>query len=325
MSQLEFAHVTKRYGNLEALSAFSLSVNKGELISILGPSGCGKTTALRVAAGFESCDEGRLIMNGHIISPVPPHKRNMGMVFQSYSLFPHLTVTENIGFGLEVRKMPKKKRDETVANMLDLVRLVDVGHRYPHQLSGGQQQRVALARALAIEPTVLLLDEPLSALDAKVRIEVRDEIRSLQKRTGTTTLFVTHDQEEALSISDRVCVMDKGVIQQVGTPRDVYENPSTDFVATFIGETNTVELNGAEVFVRPEHTRVVFDAEPNSYRGIVRSTAFTGPTQTVIVELSVDGRLVRATSTNMVTDNWVPGQEVGIVFDHVLRHTNSPA
>jgi len=319
MSQLEFAHVTKKYGDLEALSSFTLSIEEGELISILGPSGCGKTTALRVAAGFEKCDAGQLTMNGQDISAVPPQKRNMGMVFQSYSLFPHLTVAENIGFGLAIRKMDKKKRESVVSDMLDLVRLVDVGHRYPHQLSGGQQQRVALARALAVEPTVLLLDEPLSALDAKVRVEVREEIRSLQKRTGTTTLFVTHDQDEALTISDRVCVMSNGVIQQVGTPREVYENPSTAFVATFIGETNLAVIGGKEVLVRPEHTRVVSDAEPDSFRGIVQSLSFAGPLKTVVVRMSVDENLIRATMTNTVGDDWTVGQEIGVVFDHVLR------
>jgi putative spermidine/putrescine transport system ATP-binding protein len=299
-----------------------LSIEKGELISILGPSGCGKTTALRVAAGFEKFDAGQLTMNGQDISSVQPQKRNMGMVFQSYSLFPHLTVAENIGFGLSIRKMDKKKRASVVSEMLDLVRLVDVGHRYPHQLSGGQQQRVALARALAIEPAVLLLDEPLSALDAKVRVEVREEIRSLQKRTGTTTLFVTHDQDEALTISDRVCVMSNGVIQQVGTPREIYDNPSTAFVATFIGETNAVVIGGKEVLVRPEHTRVVSDAEPDSFRGIVQSLSFAGPLKTVVVRMSVDGSLVRATMTNTVGDDWTVGQEIGVIFDHVLRPTD---
>lgn len=318
MSQLEFAHVTKKYGDLEALSAFTLSVQKGELISIVGPSGCGKTTALRVAAGFEKFDAGRLIVNGQNVELVPPQKRNMGMVFQSYSLFPHLTVAENIGFGLTIRKMEKKKRASVVSDMLDLVQLVDVGHRFPHQLSGGQQQRVALARALAIEPTVLLLDEPLNALDAKVRIEVRDEIRSLQKRTGTTTLFVTHDQEEALTISDRVCVMSKGVIQQVGTPRDVYDNPGTAFVATFIGETNSVVIGGKEVLVRPEHTRVVNDAEPDSYRGSVQSVSFAGPLKTVVVRMSVDESLVRATMTNTGGVDWTIGQEIGVIFDRLV-------
>lgn len=318
MSQLEFAHVTKKYGDLEALSAFTLSVQKGELISIVGPSGCGKTTALRVAAGFEKFDAGRLIVNGHNVELVPPQKRNMGMVFQSYSLFPHLTVAENIGFGLTIRKMEKKKRASVVSDMLDLVQLVDVGHRYPHQLSGGQQQRVALARALAIEPTVLLLDEPLNALDAKVRIEVRDEIRSLQKRTGTTTLFVTHDQEEALTISDRLCVMSRGVIQQVGTPREVYDDPGTAFVATFIGETNSVVIGGEKVLVRPEHTRVVNDAEPDSYRGSVQSVSFAGPLKTVVVRMSVDESLVRATMTNTGGVDWTIGQEVGVIFDRLV-------
>lgn len=318
MSQLEFSHVTKKYGDLEALSAFTLSVQKGELISIVGPSGCGKTTALRVAAGFEKFDAGRLIVNGQNVELVPPQKRNMGMVFQSYSLFPHLTVAENIGFGLTIRKMEKKKRASVVSDMLDLVQLVDVGHRFPHQLSGGQQQRVALARALAIEPTVLLLDEPLNALDAKVRIEVRDEIRSLQKRTGTTTLFVTHDQEEALTISDRVCVMSKGVIQQVGTPREVYDNPGTAFVATFIGETNSVVIGGKEVLVRPEHTRVVNDAEPDSYRGSVQSVSFAGPLKTVVVRMSVDESLVRATMTNTGGVDWTIGQEIGVIFDRLV-------
>ena len=318
MSQLEFAHVTKKYGDLEALSAFTLSVQKGELISIVGPSGCGKTTALRVAAGFEKFDAGRLIVNGQNVELVPPQKRNMGMVFQSYSLFPHLTVAENIGFGLTIRKMEKKKRASVVSDMLDLVQLVDVGHRFPHQLSGGQQQRVALARALAIEPTVLLLDEPLNALDAKVRIEVRDEIRSLQKRTGTTTLFVTHDQEEALTISDRVCVMSKGVIQQVGTPREVYDNPGTAFVATFIGETNSVVIGGKEVLVRPEHTRVVNDAEPDSYRGSVQSVSFAGPLKTVVVRMSADESLVRATMTNTGGVDWTIGQEIGVIFDRLV-------
>ena len=318
MSQLEFSHVTKKYGDLEALSAFTLSVQKGELISIVGPSGCGKTTALRVAAGFEKFDAGRLIVNGQNVELVPPQKRNMGMVFQSYSLFPHLTVAENIGFGLTIRKMEKKKRASVVSDMLDLVQLVDVGHRFPHQLSGGQQQRVALARALAIEPTVLLLDEPLNALDAKVRIEVRDEIRSLQKRTGTTTLFVTHDQEEALTISDRVCVMSKGVIQQVGTPREVYDDPGTAFVATFIGETNSVVIGGKEVLVRPEHTRVVNDAEPDSYRGSVQSVSFAGPLKTVVVRMSVDESLVRATMTNTGGVDWTIGQEIGVIFDRLV-------
>ena len=257
---------------------------------------------------------------------LPKLRAKVGMVFQHFELFPHLSVMEN----LTIAQIKVLGRSEAEAKKKGLGYLERVGlsahaHKFPAQLSGGQQQRVALARALAIEPSVLLLDEPLSALDAKVRIEVRNEIRSLQSRTGTTTLFVTHDQEEALSISDRVCVMDKGVIQQVGTPRDVYENPCTNFVATFIGETNNVVINGKEVFVRPEHTRVVQDAEPSSYRGIVREATFTGPTQTVVVELSLDGTFVKAAGTNRTKESWLPGQEVGIVFDQVLKISGASA
>jgi putative spermidine/putrescine transport system ATP-binding protein len=318
MSQLEFALATKRFGNVTALSSFSLSIKHGELITILGPSGCGKTTALRVAAGFEHLDEGRLIMKGQDISHVAPQKRNMGMVFQSYSLFPHLTVVQNIAFGLTVRKTDKKKIKTTVSDMLDLVRLIDIGDRYPHQLSGGQQQRVALARALAIEPSILLLDEPLSALDAKVRVEVRDEIRALQLRTGTTTLFVTHDQDEALAISDRVCVMSEGVIHQVDTPREVYERPSSNFVARFIGQSDTVNLNGQEMLFRPEDVRLVPDAEPASFRGIIRSIEFGGSTCTFQIVLTVNGTVVRSVCTNRDAHQWAVGQEVGVLFDHPL-------
>jgi putrescine transport system ATP-binding protein len=238
MSQLEFAHVTKKYGDLEALSAFTLSIEKGELISILGPSGCGKTTALRVAAGFEKFDAGRLIMNGHNIEPVPPQKRNMGMVFQSYSLFPHLTVAENIGFGLSIRKMDKKKRASVVSEMLDLVRLVDVGHRYPHQLSGGQQQRVALARSLAKRPQLLMLDEPLGALDKKLREQTQVELVNIIKQVGVTCVLVTHDQDEAMTMADRIAVMSEGSLLQVGTPNEVYESPNCRFVADFVGNVN---------------------------------------------------------------------------------------
>lgn len=319
MSQLEFAHATKRFGNVTALSSFSLSIKHGELITILGPSGCGKTTALRVAAGFEHLDEGRLIMKGHDISHVAPQKRSMGMVFQSYSLFPHLTVAQNIAFGLTVRKTDKKKIKTTVSDMLDLVRLIDIGDRYPHQLSGGQQQRVALARALAIEPSILLLDEPLSALDAKVRVEVRDEIRALQLRTGTTTLFVTHDQDEALAISDRVCVMSEGVIHQVDTPREVYERPSSSFVARFIGQSDVVNLNGQELLFRPEDIRIVQDAEPASFRGIVQHIDFAGATCTVQVMLPVNNAVVRSVCTNRDAHQWTVGQEVGVLFDHPLH------
>ena len=214
-------------------------MQQGELISLLGPSGCGKTTALRIAAGFEFADSGTISLGGHDISDVPAHKRNMGMVFQSYSLFPNLDVSANIEYGLRTRKIDNAPTAKArVAEMLELVQLEAHAKKYPHQLSGGQQQRVALARALAIQPAVLLLDEPLSALDAKVRASLRDEIRRIQTEVGITTLFVTHDQEEALAISDRIAVMSQGQIEQLGTPTEIYRNPSTAFVARFIGSMN---------------------------------------------------------------------------------------
>ena len=256
MSQLEFVSITKRYGDVTALDNFTLTVPGGKLVSLLGPSGCGKTTALRVAAGFEPVETGRLVAGGHVISHVPPQKRHMGMVFQNYSLFPHMTVLENVMFGLTVRGADKTKRTAQSMDMLDLVQLSHVADRHPHQLSGGQQQRVALARALVFQPSVLLLDEPLSALDAKVRVEVRDVIRDLQTRLGTTTIFVTHDQEEALTISDVICVMNEGRVQQVGTPREVYDTPVNEFVGRFVGDSVTIPVNGENRLSRPEDLSV---------------------------------------------------------------------
>jgi putative spermidine/putrescine transport system ATP-binding protein len=241
VAELQFEAVHKRFGSTVALRSLDLAVNKGEFVSLLGPSGCGKTTALRIVAGFEQPDGGRLMVRGKDITNVPVNKRDMGMVFQAYSLFPNLTVLNNVAFGLRVRRMPRAQQMKRAGDLLDLVGLSTMADRYPHQLSGGQQQRVALARALAIEPSVLLLDEPLSALDAKVRVQLRDEIRRIQTRLGITTLFVTHDQEQALSISDRVVVLSQGQIEQVGVPSEIYGNPSTVFVAQFVGTMNRIE------------------------------------------------------------------------------------
>ena len=226
-----------------------LALETGEFVSLLGPSGCGKTTALRLVAGFDQPDSGRIVIDGKDITSTPPNKRDMGMVFQAYSLFPNMTAEQNVEYGLRIRRKPKTERNMHVAELLELVGLGHAAKRYPHQLSGGMQQRVALARALAIEPKVLLLDEPLSALDAKVRVQLREEIRRIQLELGITTLYVTHDQEEALSISDRVAVMYGGKIEQIGSPAEMYGNPATPFVAEFIGTMNrltpTVSDDGA--------------------------------------------------------------------------------
>jgi len=238
MARVVVEGLTKRFGRIVAVQDFTLEVAEGELVSFLGPSGCGKTTVLRCIAGFERPDAGRILVDDRVLNDVPPERRGIGMVFQTYALFPHMTVAENIAFSLMIRGRPREEQERVVKQMVALVHLEGLEDRYPHQLSGGQRQRVALARALAMRPKVLLLDEPLSALDAKIREELREEIRRIQKTLGITTLYVTHDQEEALALSDRVVVMNMGRIEQIGTPFEVYNAPRTPFVATFVGTMN---------------------------------------------------------------------------------------
>ncbi len=241
MAFLDIEHLEKSFGTNRVVKDFSLGIEKGEFVSLLGPSGCGKTTVLRMVAGFETPSSGAIHIDGQDVVGMRPNQRNIGMVFQAYALFPNLTVAGNVGFGLKIKGVPKPEIDARVAEMLALIGLPDLGGRYPFQLSGGQQQRVALARALAPRPSVLLLDEPLSALDAKVRVSLRTEIRSIQRELGITTIFVTHDQEEALSISDRIVVMSGGIADQVGTPFEVYNRPTTKFVANFVGTLNSFD------------------------------------------------------------------------------------
>jgi len=235
---IRFEGVQRHFADVSALDGFDLEIDKGELIALLGPSGCGKTTALRILGGFDHPDAGKVFVNDVDVTTLPAHKRDMGMVFQAYSLFPNMDVRTNVAFGLRMRGQDKAKRLQRADELLELVGLAQTADRYPHQLSGGQQQRVAIARALAIEPEVLLLDEPLAALDARVRLQLRAEIRSLQQRLGITTLFVTHDQSEALSIADRVGVMRSGRLEQIDTPQNVYRQPATQFVAEFVGAMN---------------------------------------------------------------------------------------
>ncbi|HEU5363857.1 MAG TPA: ABC transporter ATP-binding protein [Gaiellaceae bacterium] len=243
MSYLQLESLHRHFGPVKALNGIDISLGEGEFLSLLGPSGCGKTTALRLVAGFDRPNQGRVLVEGRDITGVAPNKRDMGMVFQAYSLFPNMTARQNVEFGLKIRGRDRSSRSKRVEELLELVGLAQAGDRFPHQLSGGMQQRVALARALAIEPRVLLLDEPLSALDAKVRVQLREEIRRIQLELGITTLYVTHDQEEALAISDHVAVMYGGVIEQMGTPSEMYTAPKTPFVAEFIGTMNRLEAH----------------------------------------------------------------------------------
>jgi putative spermidine/putrescine transport system ATP-binding protein len=304
MAYLELSGLEKRYRDTIAAADVTLGVEKGESVALLGPSGCGKTTTLRMLAGLAAPDRGRIAVDGADITELPAHKRNMGYVFQSYALFPHMNVARNVGFGLEERGVGTSERKERVADALETVRLKELAHRRPRELSGGQQQRVALARALVIRPSVLLLDESLSNLDAKLRQTMRREIRDLQRALGITTLFVTHDQVEALAMCDRIAVMNRGRIEQVGTPLDVYERPATRFVAGFVGSVNVLpasrDANGdllvwgmpipgvksfaageTDVFVRPQRMRLVAASEPVApdmprLKGKVEQTIFIG-------------------------------------------------
>ena len=266
MSKLTLQNLRKSFGQTVAVDNVSLEVPQGELVALLGPSGCGKTTTLRMIAGFIGASAGRILIGDQDVTTLPPYRRNTGMVFQSYALFPHMTVAENVAFGLEMRKVPKEERDRRVEEALRLVRLEGLGGRMPRQLSGGQQQRVALARGLVINPEVFLLDEPLSNLDAKLRHDVRLEIRQLQQRLGLTTVFVTHDQEEALTLADRLVLMEKGVVQQIGTPTELYERPANLFVADFIGKSNFFkgQIAGSNEFRTEAGTVIRFDGQPTS-------------------------------------------------------------
>jgi putative spermidine/putrescine transport system ATP-binding protein len=338
-STLEFSRIRKTFGTAVALESFNLAMEAGEFVSLLGPSGCGKTTALRIAAGFERPDSGAVAVDARDVLGIPAHKRNMGMVFQSYSLFPNLDVRANVAFGLRVRKVTKSEQERRVGEALERVHLSAMAARYPHQLSGGQQQRVALARALVFEPAVLLLDEPLSALDAKVRVNLREEIRRLQLQLGMTTLFVTHDQEEALSISDRVGVMSHGNIEQLGPPREVYGQPATPFVARFVGRINEFpgELGadgvcvagvrvgvgaplgvgvGSDVIVmsRPEDLRVArLNGESAGLPGTAVSDHFAGASSVVRIRLDVLDQLVDV-QMNPDADAVAPGDRVQVRF-----------
>jgi len=338
---LELTGIRKEFGDFAALKGVSLGVRQGELLCFLGPSGCGKTTLLRIIAGLEVQSAGTIIQAGRDISRLPPMDRDYGIVFQSYALFPNLSVADNVAYGLVNRRMARAQREARVAELLQLVGLPDAGGKYPAMLSGGQQQRIAIARALATSPGLLLLDEPLSALDARVRVRLRGEIRSLQQRVGITTILVTHDQEEALSMADRIVVMKEGQIEQIGTPDEVYTRPATPFVADFVGKTNLLPatpaggggvqvgpqrfactVNGAaglgnlRLFFRPEDVvvRGVDGATANSATATVEKVEFLGAFSRVTFRLEgIDQPLTADLSLNdMVEFRPKPGDRLRI-------------
>ena len=323
--------LVRRFGSTAALDGFSLAIEPGEFVALLGPSGCGKTTALRVLAGFEQPDSGRVLVDGLDLAAVPAQRRDMGMVFQSYSLFPHMDARDNVSFGLRLRRQRSVARRARAHELLELVGLSAHANKYPHQLSGGQQQRVALARALAIEPRVLLLDEPLSALDAKVRVDLRDEIRALQQRLEITTVFVTHDQEEALSMADRVCVMANGRIEQAASPAELYARPTSAFVAEFVGVSSRVRVErdgrgvvvcgrtvpiraGGEMLqglldalVRPEDLALERDDQG---AGVVRHVSFLGATSRL--DVVVADQSVKVDVASAAVGTWPLGARVRV-------------
>ena len=294
-----------------AVDGVTLDIAAGEFFALLGPSGCGKTTSLRMIAGFEIPDAGRVHVGGEDITDVPVHRRDMGMVFQSYALFPHRTVAENVAFGLRMRDVPKAEIDRRVGAALAQVALTGLEARKPGQLSGGQQQRVALARALVVEPRVLLCDEPLGALDRKLRQQMQFELKDLQKRLGVTLVFVTHDQEEALAMSDRIAVMNKGRVEQVGTPTEIYEHPRTRFVADFIGEINLLDDGGRVRALRPEKIRLV-PVTGARLAGKIETANFLGGS-TLYKVRSDDGKILLARETHVEARSPLkPGDAVGL-------------
>ncbi len=346
---VHFDAVTKRFGDVVALNEVSLAIGRGEFMTLLGPSGCGKTTLLKLAGGFLGPDAGAIAIDGKCVNEVPTYKREIGMMFQNYALFPHMSVADNVAYGLKTRRVPRDECRRRVAGALSLVKLTGMEDRKPRQLSGGQQQRVALARALVINPTVLLLDEPFSALDKNLRTSMQVELREIQRKLCLTTIFVTHDQSEALSLSDRMAVMSEGRIRQLGTPVEVYRRPSDRFVASFVGDTNRLRgrlvgvaetdalvalgtaqvkasgeaLSGAvpsmpvDLFVRPEQLRIVGLGEPCAMTGNVVAQVYQGGHVDLQIECKASGcdRLLVRSAGDHAVMRWPLGAEVGISIE----------
>lgn len=316
MAKIKLEHLTKRFGENTVVDRVSIEIPNGTLVSILGPSGCGKTTLLRMIAGFETPDEGNIFFDQESVVNVPANKRNIGMVFQSYALFPHMTVEENVAYGLQQRRLSKSQIDERVKRVIHTVHMEEFGKRKPKQLSGGQQQRVALARALAISPRLLLLDECLSALDKKLRVEMQTELRKILEESKVTTFFVTHDQEEAMTLSDFIVVMNQGIIEQMGTPLEVYEKPKNKFVASFLGKANFFRReDGSNFAVRPEKMHLSAEEQNHSGKeGMITFITYSGNITSYTVECS--GEPVLCEKQNVqIRESLKKGQKVFLSWD----------
>jgi putative spermidine/putrescine transport system ATP-binding protein len=319
---IEIRNLTKSFGDVKAVDGVSLDINSGEFLTLLGPSGSGKTTVLRMIAGFEKPDSGTISLNGRDITQLPPYERDVNTVFQDYALFPHMDVITNIEYGLRIKKVPQEQRRQKALAALEQVRLGGFGERKPHQLSGGQRQRVALARALVNRPSVLLLDEPLGALDLKLREQMQIELKELQREVGITFIFVTHDQEEALTMSDRIAAFNNGKIEQLASPRDIYLNPQSRFVAGFVGKTNSISISGKDISIRPENVSVykVRPATERAYQGTLRDIIFVGATTRYLVdtELGLVTALSAESSISIGEKLWV-GWETNKEFSEPER------
>ncbi|MFT8312835.1 MAG: ABC transporter ATP-binding protein [Clostridium sp.] len=309
--KLSLKELTKKYSNGDGVEGINLNIYESELLTMLGPSGCGKTTILRAIGGFIEADSGKIILDEVNIENLPPEKRPTVMVFQSYNLWPHMTIFENLAFGLKLRKIDKKQIQSEIKEVLALIRMEGVEKKYPSQLSGGQQQRIAIARALLLKPSVLLLDEPFSALDAKIRAQMREELKKIQSELGITIVFVTHDQEEAMTLSDRIVVMNKGVFEQIGTPEEIYDNPKSKFVAEFIGNMNFIEEEDKIIAARPENT-IINKNEIGDYFGDIVNSVILG--HFVEISVATDKGIIKAFLSREEAKAFSQGDRVGISF-----------
>lgn len=312
---IELAGVEKHFAGQVVVHPLSLTIKEGEFLTLLGPSGCGKTTILRMIAGFEQPSKGRILLDGADLTKLPPNQRDLNLVFQHYALFPHMTVEDNIDFGLKMKKLPAKERRERIEEAVAMTQLTPLTKRYPHQLSGGQQQRVAIARAIANKPKVLLLDEPLGALDLQLRKNLQSELKHLQRSLGITFVYVTHDQDEAMMMSDRIVIMNNGQVEQIGTPREVYAKPTTLFAATFIGENNILSEDGRLFAVRPEKLRGTHDLDGAMRTGEIVDVQYLGSIHKVIVQLDEEPMTVSIVLDSEDTQEWVVGGRIGVLWD----------